>query len=47
MGFHLNPKKSIFTVIKGKLLGHIISKEGITIDPEVSKIYLSVTFTAQ
>jgi hypothetical protein len=29
----LNPKKSIFGVYKGKLLGHIISKDGITIDP--------------
>jgi hypothetical protein len=29
----LNPKKSRFAVEKGKLLGHIISKEGIKIDP--------------
>jgi hypothetical protein len=29
----LNPKKSIFGVDKGKLLGHIISKYGIMIDP--------------
>jgi hypothetical protein len=28
----LNPKKSIFGVNKGKLLGHIIYKDGITID---------------
>ena len=28
-GISLNPKKSIFGVIKGKLLGHIVSKEGI------------------
>jgi hypothetical protein len=32
-GISLNPKKSIFGVDKGKLLGHIISKDGITIDP--------------
>jgi hypothetical protein len=32
-GISLNPKKSIFGVDKGKLLGHIISKYGITIDP--------------
>jgi hypothetical protein len=31
-GISLNPKKSIFGVDKGKLLGHIISKDGITID---------------
>jgi hypothetical protein len=29
----LNPKKSIFGIDKGKLLGHIISKDRITIDP--------------
>eukprot|EP00253_Pinus_taeda_P024598 PITA_24598 len=30
----LNPMKSIFAVTKGKLLGHILPKEGIVIDPE-------------
>jgi hypothetical protein len=30
----LNPKKTIFDVEEGKLLGHIISREGIHIDPE-------------
>eukprot|EP00253_Pinus_taeda_P006082 PITA_06082 len=29
----LNPTKSIFALTSGKLLGHIISKEGIRIDP--------------
>lgn len=33
-GISLNPKKSIFGVIEGKLLGHIVSKEGIHIDLE-------------
>jgi hypothetical protein len=32
-GISLNPKKSHFTVEEGKILGHIISKEGIKIDP--------------
>ena len=32
-GISLNPKKSIFGVDKGKLLGHIISKDEIMIDP--------------
>jgi hypothetical protein len=32
-GISLNPKKSIFNVNEENLLGHIISKEGITIDP--------------
>lgn len=29
----LNPKKSLFSMDEGKLLGHIIAKEGICIDP--------------
>jgi hypothetical protein len=29
----LNPKKSHFFVKKGKLVGHIISAEGVKIDP--------------
>ena len=32
-GLSLNPKKSLFTMEEGKLLGHIISKDGIRIDP--------------
>ena len=32
-GFSLNPKKSHFAFEEGKLLGHIISKDGIRIDP--------------
>ena len=30
----LNPKKCVFVVIEGKLLGHIVSKDGIRIDTE-------------
>jgi len=33
-GISLNPKKSVFIVTEGKLLGHILSKEGIFIDLE-------------
>jgi len=32
-GISLNPKKSLFAMDEGKLLGHIISKEDIHIDP--------------
>ena len=32
-GLSLNPKKSLFAMEEGKLLGHIISKDGIHIDP--------------
>jgi hypothetical protein len=33
-GISLNPKKSVFFEEEGKLLGHIISKDGIKIDPK-------------
>lgn len=33
-GISLNPKKRIFAVSKGNLLGHIISKSGIKVDPD-------------
>jgi hypothetical protein len=32
-GISLNPKKSLFGLEEGKLLGHIISKDGMNIDP--------------
>ena len=32
-GISLNPRKSNFALEKGKLMGHIISKYGIKIDP--------------
>jgi hypothetical protein len=32
-GISLNPKKTLFGLEEGKLLGHIISKDGIKIDP--------------
>jgi len=33
-GLSLNPKKSQFTLSEGKLLGHILAKEGVKIDPK-------------
>ena len=33
-GISLNPKKSVFSVHEGKLLGFIVSKEGVTIEPK-------------
>ena len=33
-GISLNPKKSLFSIKEGKLLGHIISKDGVVIDPK-------------
>jgi hypothetical protein len=33
-GISLNPAKSVFGVIEGKLLGHIITKDGVKLDLE-------------
>jgi hypothetical protein len=33
-GIPLNPKRSIFDIDKGKLLGHMVSEEDISIEPE-------------
>jgi hypothetical protein len=32
-GLSLNPQKSLFSMKEGKLLGHIVSDEGVKIDP--------------
>jgi hypothetical protein len=32
IGLSLNPKKSLFSMKEGKLLGHIVSAEGVRID---------------
>jgi hypothetical protein len=37
-GISLNPKKSIFAVEQGKLLGFIVSSEGMIIDPERTQV---------
>jgi hypothetical protein len=37
-GLSLNPKKSHFAMQEGKLLGHIVSREGIKIDPEMVEV---------
>jgi hypothetical protein len=33
-GLSLNPKKSLFAMQEGRLLGHIVSTEGVRIDPD-------------
>jgi hypothetical protein len=38
----LNPKKCLFGLEEGKLLGHIISKEGIRIDPSRTEAILKI-----
>eukprot|EP00253_Pinus_taeda_P020958 PITA_20958 len=41
-GISLNPKKSLFGLEEGKLLGHIISKDGVRIDPDRIQAILQV-----
>ena len=41
-GISLNPRKSNFALEEGKFLGHIISKDGIKIDPERINAILKV-----
>eukprot|EP00253_Pinus_taeda_P001603 PITA_01603 len=43
-GISLNPKKSLFGLEEGKLLGHIISKDGIRIDPERIQAILQIPY---
>lgn len=43
-GISLNPKKSLFVLEEGKLLGHIISKYGIRIDPERIQAILQIPY---
>ena len=42
-GVSLNPRKCVFATNKGKLLGHIVSKDGLTIDLERKKAILSLS----
>lgn len=41
-GISLNPKKSLSGLEEGKLLGHIISKDGIKIDPNRIEAILQI-----
>ena len=43
-GISLNPKKSLFGLEEGKILGHIISKEGIRIDPTRIEAILNISY---
>ena len=40
----LNPKKALFGLQEGKLLGHIISEEGIKIDPKRIEAILQISY---
>ena len=41
-GVSLNPFKCVFATSQGKLLGHIVSEDGLTIDPERTKAILAL-----
>jgi hypothetical protein len=41
-GVSLNPAKCFFATNQGELLGHIVSEDGLTIDPERTKAILSL-----
>jgi hypothetical protein len=43
-GLSLNPKKSLFSMQEGKLLGHIVSAEGVKIDPSRVEAIQSLSF---
>lgn len=42
----LNPKKCFFGVLQGKLLGHVVSKEGVSIDLDRVKEIKEIPFPA-
>ena len=41
-GVSLNPSKCVFDTNQGKLLGHIVAKDGLTIDPKRTKAILGL-----
>jgi hypothetical protein len=44
-GLSLNPKKSMFSMKEGKLLGHIVSTEGVRIDPSRVEAIQTLSFS--
>jgi hypothetical protein len=43
-GLSLNPKKSLFAMEEGKLLGHIVSADGVKIDPSRVEAIQALSF---
>ena len=41
-GLKLNPKKCVFSVSRGKMLGYIIGPEGVRANPEKTKAIISM-----
>ena len=42
-GISLNPRKTLFGHQEGKIIGHIISKEGIKIDPKMIEAIMQIS----
>ena len=42
-GVSVSPRKCVFSTNQGKLLGNIVSKDGLTIDPEKTKAILALS----
>ena len=42
-GISLNPKKTLFGLQEGKIIGHIISEKGIKIDPKRIEAILQIS----
>ena len=43
-GISLNPKKCVFAVIEGKLLGHVVSKKGVDVYVTLECIIICILY---
>ena len=43
-GLSLNPQKSLFALKEGKILGHILTKDGVKIDPKRVEVINGISF---
>ena len=43
-GLSLNPQKSLFALEEGKILGHIVTKDGVKIDPKRVEVINGISF---
>ena len=42
-GLSLNPQKYLFSLDEGKLLGHIVTKDGVKIDPKRVEVIKNIS----
>ena len=43
-GLSLNPQKSLFALEEGNILGHIVTKDGVKIDPKRVEVINGISF---